>query len=273
MSDSTSRPVDKHLSPETALRFQGLEPIPAQPIVIFGGFLSFTTLYWGMRDMLAGISGQPVSIVETSGHDWLPSVSRLGWRHLLRKLERTIEQAITESDTGRISLIGHSAGGVLARLYLGPDPFLGHAYRGLDYVSHLITLGSPHHNQGGLTRGGGMSRWIEKRYPGAFLAPQVKYISVAGRLTRGDRRGSLQARWAHSVYKEIGGDGYAWGDGLVPVESAKLRGSYQIVLDGVGHFSGFGGRWYGSQEVIPLWWQQAGGSDERPNQGEQIILK
>ena len=268
MSGSTQRSVDKNFRSETAILFQEFEPIPAQPIVICGGFLSFTMLYWKMRDELASISGQPVSIVETSGHDWLPSVSRLGWRHLLRKLERTVEQAIGEADTGRITLIGHSAGGVLARLYLGPDPFLGHNYCGLDYVSHLITLGSPHHNQGGLMRGGSMSRWVEMRYPGAFIAPQVKYISIAGRLIRGDRRGSLQARWAHNVYKEIGGDGYAWGDGLIPVESATLRGSYRIVLDGVGHSSGFGGPWYGSQEVIPLWWQQAGGSDERPNQGE-----
>jgi len=226
----------------------------AQPIVIFGGFMSFSMLYWEMRDALASFTGQPVWIVETLGHDWLPSVTRLGWAYLLRKLDRTVQQALGESATDKVTLIGHSAGGVLARLYLSPKPFLGHAYRGLDHVDHLITLGSPHHNQGGLTRGGPMSRWVEQRYPGAHFAPQVKYASVAGKLIRGDPAGSLHERWVYNNYAKIGGDGSAWGDGLIPVDSALLRGSNQLVLDGVSHFSGFGGPWYGSQEIIPLWW-------------------
>jgi pimeloyl-ACP methyl ester carboxylesterase len=238
----------------------------AQPIVIFGGFLSFTMLYWGMRDVLESISGQPVWPVETWSHDWLPSFTRLGWAHLLRKLEDTVQQAAAESPTGKVTLIGHSAGGVLARLYLSPNPFLGYAYRGIDYVNHLITLGSPHYNQGSLKYGGQMSRWVEQRCPGACYAPQVKYTSVAGKLVRGDRQGSLQERWAYNVYAEIGGDGNAWGDGLIPLESALLHGSHQVVLDDIGHFSGFGRLWYGSQDMIPLWWNAAGGDDERDSQ-------
>jgi len=241
---------------------QETSTMATQPVVLFGGFLSFATLYWGMRDVLVRISEQPVSIVETWGHDWLPSITPLGWLHLLRKLDYTVRQAVSDSATGKVTLIAHSAGGVLARLYLSPNPFLGRTFRGLDYISHLITLGSPHHNQGGLMRGGQMSRWIEKRYPGTCFAPQVKYISVAGKLVRGSRSGSLQERWAFNVYKEIGGDGYAWGDGLIPVQAALLRGSHQITLDGVGHFSGFGGPWYGSQEIISLWWPAAGVDNE-----------
>lgn len=233
-------------------------PAP-QPTVIFGGFLSFTMLYWGMRDTLSSISRQPVWIVETRGHDWLPSITRAGWVYLLRKLHRTVQQAIVDSATGKVTLVGHSAGGVLARLYLSPNPLLGNTFRGLAYVSHLITLGSPHQNRGGLTQGGRMSRWIERRHPGAFFAPQVKYTSVAGKLLRGNQDASRQERWAYRVYEEIGGEGTAWGDGLIPLESALLRGSHQIVLDGVGHFSGFGPLWYGSREVIPLWWNKAGG--------------
>lgn len=227
----------------------------AQPIVIFGGFLSFAMLYRDMRNALASLTGQSVWIVETLGHDWLPSVTRMGWAYLLRKLDHTVRQAIRGSVTGKVTLIGHSAGGVLARLYLSPKPFLGYAYRGLDHVDHLITLGSPHHNQGGMTRGGAMSRWIEQRYPGAYFAPQVKYTSVAGRLIRGDPHGSLREQWVYDNYEKMSGDGTAWGDGLIPVESALLHGSNQLVLDGVSHFSGFGGPWYGDPEIIPLWWQ------------------
>jgi len=48
--------------------------------------------------------------------------------------------------------------------------------------------------------------------------------------------------------------GDVWGDGLIPVRSALLEGSRQIELDGVGHFVGFGGSWYGVPEVIARWW-------------------
>lgn len=230
------------------------ETTAEQPIVIFGGFLSFTMLYCDMRDVLAHVTGQPVSIVETQSLDWIPIVVPLGWVHLLNKLERAVQQAAHKSASGKVTLVGHSAGGVLARIYLSPKPFMGHAYRGLDHVNHLITLGSPHYNQRRWLHGGMMSRWVEKRYPGAFFAPRVRYTSVAGKLIRGDRQGSLRERHAHIFYEEIMGDGNAWGDGLVPVASALLRESQQITLEGVSHFTGFGGPWYGTAEIVLRWW-------------------
>jgi pimeloyl-ACP methyl ester carboxylesterase len=258
MSISTTGALDNDPGQKTGKPTPENKAFTSQPIVIFGGFLSFTMLYWRMRDTLAGISGQPVWIVETWGHDWLPSMTRVGWVYLLRKLDRTVQQASAGSDGGKITLVGHSAGGVLGRLYLSPNPLLGNTFGGINKVRHLITLGSPHHNRGGLMRGGSMSRWIEKRYPGAFFAPEVTYTSVAGKLVCGDHDGSRQERWAYNVYEEIGGDGRAWGDGLIPLESALLKGSHHVVLANVGHFSGFGQRWYGSQDVIPKWWHTRG---------------
>lgn len=240
--------------PGNADQFFDLAPELRRPIVIFGGFLTFTMVYRSMRNALNRITGQPVWIVETWGHDWLSGVSRLGWPHLLRKLDQTVRAAANSSSTGKVTLVGHSAGGVLARLYLSPDPFLGRTYRGLDHVGTLITLGSPHRNQGGMTQGGAMARWIEQRYPGAYYAPSVDYVSVAGRVSQGNRSGSRRERWVYNIYREIGGDGSAWGDGLVPIRSALLNGAYQLVLDGVSHFRGFGGPWYGDEAVIPGWW-------------------
>ena len=131
---------------------------------------------------------------------------------------------------------------------------MGRTYSGLEKVDHLVTLGSPHDNLGGRTRGGHMSQRIKKRYPGAFFSSEVNYVTVAGRLHKGNKNGSLRERWAHKRYKEIVGDGDVWGDGLVPTKSALLDGAFQIVLDGVGHFSGFGGPWYGHEDIIPGWW-------------------
>jgi hypothetical protein len=224
-----------------------------QPVVIIGGFLSFSVLYLGMRDRLAAHTGQPVSIVHLQGFEWLPAIVPVGWIHLLRQLDRTVCRAASDSATGKVTLVGHSAGGVLARLYLSPKPFLGRSYRGLDYVNHLITLGSPHYNQRKWIYGGMMSQWVEKRQPGAFFAPQVRYTSVAGKLTKGDRHGSPRERHTYALYQDMIGDGTVWGDGLIPVSAALLHGSRHIVLEGVGHFAGFGGPWYGTDGVIPRW--------------------
>jgi pimeloyl-ACP methyl ester carboxylesterase len=226
----------------------------AQPIVICGGFLSFPAIYWGMRDTLAQIVEQPVWIVGIQGHDWMSSIVPPGWAYLLRKLERTVHEAVRDSTTGKITLVGHSAGGLLARLYLSPRPFLGHSYGGLNYVDRLITLGTPHHDRRKLRHGGWLPRWIEKRYPGAYFAPQVNYASVAGKLVRGDPHGTLRERHVYAFYKEVIGDGDVWGDGLVPVSSALLHGSHQVTLDGVSHFTGFGGPWYGVETIITRWW-------------------
>jgi len=232
----------------------------AQPVVILGGFLSYPGIYQRMSEVLAQITGQRVWVVQAWPFDWLCSVAPAGWAHLLRKLERTVQQAVRDSKTTKITLVGHSSGGVMARLYLSPRPFLGHVYGGLNNVTQLITLGSPHYNQ----RGARMRRWVEQQYPGAYFAPQIQYASVAGKAVRGDRDGSPRERWAYYCYKRLGGEGGTWGDGLVPIASALLRGSHQAVLDGVSHFTGFGGPWYGIKEIVPRWWNAC----VRPN--EQI---
>jgi pimeloyl-ACP methyl ester carboxylesterase len=226
-----------------------------QPIVIFGGFLSIPMLYQDMRSALTSLTGQPTWIVHTHGYDWLMSMTMTGWGRLLDKLDRVVRQAVEESSGQKAILIGHSAGGVLARQYLNPKPFLGKAYRGIENVDHLITLGSPHYNKGGLTRGGRMSRWVEKHNPGAAHSPQVKYTSVAGKFLYGSQFTTRQARWAYDIYADICGNGNSWGDGIVPVESAILEGSRTLVLENVSHFSILGEPWYGSQEVIPFWWR------------------
>lgn len=224
-----------------------------EPIVIIGGFLSSSALYLRMKDRLVARTGQPVSIVRIQSFDWLAAIVPACWPRLLRQLGRAVHAAARDSATGKVTLVGHSAGGVLARLYLSPEPFLGRSYRGLDYVDHLITLGSPHYNRRRWIYGGMMSNWVDKRQPGAFFAPQVRYTSVAGKLTRGDRHGSPHERHTYALYRDMIGDGAVWGDGLIPVSAALLQGSRHVVLDGVGHFAGFGGPWYGAEGVILRW--------------------
>jgi pimeloyl-ACP methyl ester carboxylesterase len=223
-------------------------------IVVLGGFLSPAAFYSGFSTALESSSGKKVFIVDTRVSDWLQSVSKPGWSLILDKLDITVKRAIRQSGDRKLTLIGHSQGGILARLYLSNEPFLGKSYCGLDYIDHLITLGSPHVNQGGIQRGGPMSRWVQQQVPDAVFAPSIHYTSVAGKFVRGDPSGSLIERLAFRSYQEIFIDGSVCGDGIVPVDSALLPDSEQIVLDGVSHYSAIGKPWYGSEHVLPLWY-------------------
>ncbi len=226
------------------------------PILIFGGFLSFPRLYDDMRHTLVELTGRPVSIVPTLSYDWLGSMTLYGVSRLLHKLDRAVRQALSASSASRLSLVCHSVGGVYARLYLSPKAFAGRAYCGVNRVDRLITLGSPHHNQGGLTRGGKIARYANRHCPGACHSDRVAYTTVAGKSLRGSLLTTRQARQAFNVYQDLCGDGAVWGDGVVPVQSALLPGAKQLVLPDVSHFSTTGYTWYGSREIVPLWWKE-----------------
>lgn len=223
------------------------------PIVIMGGFAGPARIYAGLRDVLAEISGQPVYVVPTRSLDWLPAISPLGWPYLLDKLRRTVQRAARESITGQVTLVGHSAGGVLARFLLTPEPLLGRVYDERERIAALITLGSPHDNRH-WRHGGMMSHWVQQRSPDAAASDRVSYICVIGKLIQGSASGSIRQQYAYRQYKSIGGDGQAWGDGLIPVNAALLQGARHHVLDGVSHFAGFGGPWYGDKNIVLLWW-------------------
>jgi pimeloyl-ACP methyl ester carboxylesterase len=226
------------------------------PIVIVGGFLSYPQTYYEMRRVIADQTGQPVSVTGIPGHEWLLATSQIGWARLLMDLDLAVLSALQDSPGRKITLIGHSAGGVLARLYLGTKPFLGRRYRGLEKVDRLITLGSPHYNRGNWRRGGSMAHYVEESYPGAYFQPQVRYTSVAGKSTLGDRSGGRRQRWAFAQYQDLCGQGGVWGDGLVPLESALLHGAEQIILEHVSHHTIFGRPWYGSPLAIQGWWRE-----------------
>lgn len=239
------------------------ECLPTCPIVIMGGFASPASIYAGLRDALAEISEQPVYVVPTCSLDWLPAISPFGWLPLLGKLQRTVRQAARESSSRQVMLVGHSAGGVLARFLLTSQPLFGRVYDERERISALITLGSPHYNQH-WQHGGMMSHWVQERSPDATASKQVDYLCVIGKLIQGNPQGRAREQYAYRQYKKIGGNGLAWGDGLIAVGAALLNGARHMVLDGVSHFTGFGGPWYGDKEIVPLWWSDAKHKPTKP---------
>jgi hypothetical protein len=218
--------------------------------VILGGFLGTPSLYRGMQDRLGILTGGAIHVVPVGLRHWAATTRAAGWLAILLRLDRTVALALEEGPADAVTLVGHSSGGVMGRLYLSPEPFEGHRFAGLEKVRHLITLGSPHHN----VRGARLRRWVDRTLPGAHFAPGVAYTTVAGRAIRGDPGGSLKERGVARLYRHLCGRGDVWGDGLVPVPSARLEGAREVVLDGVYHAPLAGARWFGSGDVVPQWW-------------------
>lgn len=224
--------------------------MPPDPIVIIPGFLLTPGRYKEMSAALRLLGIPEVRVVPVTHMDWAKSVLASGWARILAKVQRTVVRALESSGAEMVVLVGHSSGGMIGRLFLAPEPFLGRVCDGRRRVRGLITLGSPNHAK----RASPMRRRIQTRYPGAYFAPEVTYLSVAGKAVRGDRDGSPRERAAYLGYRALWGYGAVWGDGAVPVGSALLEGSRPLVLDGVRHFSRSRRPWYGSADIVEKWW-------------------
>ncbi len=221
-----------------------------RPIVLVGGLMSLPWRYRGLAQILREISGSEVYVASITPLDWLLGRIR-GYGQLVFEVATTVDRALLESDSEKAVLLGHSAGGLLCRVYIGGDPpYGGRRYSGHRRVSHLITLGSPHvvaHRKSLAP-----IAQVNELFPGALHEPAgLKYISVAGGAADGATSPRIRRR-----YERLIEDGRVAGDGVVPVESALLPGSETILLDDLYH-SHYFGRWYGSDgETVERWWPQ-----------------
>ena len=220
-----------------------------EPVVVLGGFLSSPSFYRTMCAVIHGLRRCPVEVANVWIWHWAAAASARGWSRILDLLHEVVVPTALSSPTGKVVLVGHSAGGVIGRLYLSDQPFQGRTYAGLERVSTLITLGSPHHNP----ERARLRRDVERRLPGAYFAPRVRYVVVAGRAVPGTPGGRSCERRAGWFYRHLTGRSEIWGDGLVPVQSALLEGAEEIVIDGVYHAPLFGTPWYGSSEIVERW--------------------
>lgn len=223
---------------------------PANPIVIVGGHMARPEDYQVLAANLRRLSGSEVRVVDLKFRDWLVGRFR-DYEPVVGKIAAAVGAVLAETGAERVTLVGHSAGGLLCRVYLG-GPHAGHRR-----VSHLVTLASPHRVR---------ARWllspfarVDERFPGALHEPSgIHYLSVAGDAVAG--RDSFLCRLVYRLFVE---DGRVAGDGVIPVPAALLPGSEALVLDGVYH-SPRHGRWYGSgPETIERWWPPGLRSERR----------
>ncbi|EIE27676.1 alpha/beta-hydrolase [Coccomyxa subellipsoidea C-169] len=202
--------------------------------------------------------------------DWLRNAAGLRqaeyWKGTLQPrpvvdwyLERVADavSGAQKSTDGPITLLAHSAGGWLARVYL-----LGY---GTDGIDRLVTLGSPHlappKDKGLVDQTRGILNWVTDNCPDNFHQ-HIQYVTVAGKLVKGAKLrgggGTLAQKLVGLGYQQVCGEAEVWGDGITPLPSAHLQGAEQITLEGVYHSplgagAGDSRPWYGSPGVIERW--------------------
>ncbi len=221
------------------------------PIVVIGGHLTWPISYRRLARILEGVSGARVHVVPITPLDWILARVR-GYGQIVFEVASTVDRALLESGSDKAVLVGHSAGGILARVYIGGDPpYGGRRYSGHRRVSHLITLGTPHN----VSKGGSLApiSEVNELFPGTLHA-NIRYLCVAGAAVDG-----ATSRRARKRYERFVDDGRVAGDGKVPVKAALLPGAESLVFNDVydRFYGGREGRWYGSdRETVERWWPE-----------------
>ncbi len=218
------------------------------PTVILPGYLADAQEYRGLEQAIRQGHGSALTM-PLHWWQWLPTVGGRPVTPVLEILDQTVKQVLADSGAEQVNLVAHSAGGWVARLYLGEQAYCDRVWGAHPKVATLITLGTPHRS---------LERWtltnlnfVNTRYPGAFH-PKVRYVCVAGKTIEG--KPGWQPSWlAYQSYKITAGNGKTWGDAITPVEAAHLEGAENLTLPGVFHSPRGKRYWYGSPEAFKQW--------------------
>jgi triacylglycerol esterase/lipase EstA (alpha/beta hydrolase family) len=151
------------------------------PVVILPGYLAGASEYEPLRQELEA-RGYAARVVPLQVRSWFPTLGGRPVTPILWALRETIQKTCAEFGVDRVNLVAHSAGGWIARIYLGSVPYGGQVWQGREQVAALISLGSPHTSRERWTKRN--LDFVNTHYPGAFW-PEVKYVCVAGRVIQG----------------------------------------------------------------------------------------
>jgi hypothetical protein len=216
--------------------------------------------YRRMRRRLLDRGAAAVTVAPVHYPDWV-GAALVGFGPVLLRAGRAIRGARARSDHP-IIVVGHSAGGIAARLAMSPHALDGRLASVAEAVGCLVTLGTPHVLRPWSARArhrGHVAVEALASTPGAWFAPGTAYLTVGS--TRARRAHARPLRpWSRIVRgtfdRIVGPLTDAGGDGLVPAAASHLEGATQLTFEDVLH-GVFGRPWYGDAEIIDRWWPVA----------------
>jgi hypothetical protein len=236
-------------------------------VLVLGGFLMSPPVYgpFARRLMERGVADVVIGNVWTP--DWLLAARR-GLGPILTRSGRALlaasERSASVSLGAPVLVIGHSAGGMSARLLTSPVPFAGRRLDAAGRMGAIITLGTPHvvtsGDELGNRVGAEAAAFANREIPGPFFSPRTGYLAVASTVSPGRRDGTRTERRDWRMYQRLLPDPSVTsveGDGLIPLASALLPGAPSVILDDANHGQWPGRDWYGSDRPMDRWWPAA----------------
>ena len=229
-------------------------------VVVIGGYLTEPLNYRPFRARLLERGAERVTQAPIHLPDWAV-VSFAGMGPLLLRGARAIRQARRRSP-GPLLVIGHSLGGLVARLAMAPEPLDGRVAGVAQDVGCLVTLGTPHRFHPTVPwrhPGVAAAEHLERVSPGAWFAPRTGYLTVGSTLTRPATRAPIRSvvQLSNRVLLGFVGDVPGGrGDGLVGDQLSRLSGARHLSYPDVRHGT-LGAPWYGDEHVLERWWPVA----------------
>lgn len=232
-------------------------------VLIIGGLLTSWVWYWPVRGHLMSLGASQVAVAPLWLLDWLVA-GFLGPGRATSVVAAAINRLASE-DGRPIMVVGHSGGGILARLALAREPFDGACMARPTAVGAVVTLGTPHR----ATRFGGTIgrqglralRFLRRLDRRPRPDDPFAMMTVGGRLPPfgSSLVGRLRRGFSMMCYAALLGSRgrRLHGDGLVPQSCALLPHGTRCRLDGVAHAPLLGSPWYFSEEGIRRWWGPA----------------
>jgi triacylglycerol esterase/lipase EstA (alpha/beta hydrolase family) len=109
----------------------------ALPTVIIPGYLAGAAPY---EPMVADLRQQGIDavVVPLTRSSWLPTLGGRSVQPILAAIDATVNRLKAESGSDRLNLVGHSAGGWIARIYLGEKPYDIHAADQIDPTAGTV---------------------------------------------------------------------------------------------------------------------------------------
>ncbi|MEX1295078.1 MAG: hypothetical protein AB1Z67_02795 [Candidatus Limnocylindrales bacterium] len=229
-------------------------------VVIIGGFLTESLQYRPMRRRLLAAGAERVTVAPVHWPDWAV-MGLVGLGPLLLRGARAIREA-RRASPHPVIVIGHSLGGIIARLATCEVPLDGRVAGVAADVGCLVTLGTPHHFEprvGWRHPAVLAAEHLERHCPGGCFAPHTGYLTVGSSFVRPGRRASRRDpvqrlnRLLRDLVGETAGVG---GDGLIDAQRCRLDGVRHVDLDDTLHGTVYG-PWYGDTVAIERWWPAA----------------